>query len=1037
MNKQNPEKKTRLKLVHDFFSRHEYEHALSVLQKLCSEHPDFPIYRSKLEECKSKIQAITPANNVTTQRQQPSPSQILVSDINRTRTPQELYKLGLDMAAAGDTAAARKILAELYNENTNNDSLLVALARVDLVDERYSDAHHKAKTAIKFNKENRDAYRIAEQAAIELGEFEEANQYFLSQPPIVNPAEPRKRGKNPSLPPQFKIPPAIGAGNDYRHIKEKASIFTATGNLYTKTVSVIIPVYNRHKILANTLAALTHQTYPQSLIEVIVVDDGSDDMVMDVIKKYEHKLNLSYSRQADKGFRVAAARNMGIRQSKGEAIIFMDADILPLPNDIESYMRIMHVSDECVLIGHRRYVDVSSIDDNMIMSNINVAIELPSINPNNDVADKRDTAGISVDWRYADYEKSNYLISDLWPFTKGAGGNIAFSRELLTKAGYVDEDFTSWGCEDSEHSYRLYNAGGYFIPMMDIVSLHQEPLEASKPISLEDESFRKHGHKITKKLFSSKCPAPTVRQYLPGSTFEIPKVSIYIPTYNASKYITEAIQSCLDQNYGDLEVCICDDGSTDNTLQIIQEKFGTNPKVRWVSQENGGIGSATNTAINFCRGMYIGQLDADDRLKPNAVRACVELLDKKDIDAVYGDCDYIDSNGTYIRDGWCGGEYSRDWMATGMIATHFRMFRKRLWARTIGCNSKIKNAVDLDLWLKFFERGNIEHIHEIIYSYRWHGENTSILHRKQQEKNHVRVVVDSLKRHKIDKFWTVQSTNNKINPREFKIVAADTLAPIAPSDVVFLIPTCAKYAEKTDAVRKTWAAQLSGLGFRYLFLMGNPDLKESEVRGDTLFVQCKDDYESLLLKLVLGYQFLYRSMDFTHIYKIDDDCYPNLTMLVNELLPQLSDKQYIGGATHPKNAKMNNKWHFGKCSDSRFDKPYRFDVAPFEFAKGGYGYFLRKDTLPILLEQIDTIRTELDQYVYSFEDVRIAEFMYEHNIVAKKFSNYPVTLDTESNLKNYMIIYDIKSSSSFHNINKKHPLAYIVNKNEQEQSPCM
>ena len=72
------------------------------------------------------------------------------------------------------------------------------------------------------------------------------------------------------------------------------------------------------------------------------------------------------------------------------------------------------------------------------------------------------------------------------------------------------------------------------------------------------------------------------------------------------------------------------------------------------------------------------------------------------------------------------------------------------------------------------------------------------------------------------------------------------------------------------------------------------------------------------------------------VYKIDDDCYPNLEAIRDQVLPQLSEVLYAGGATHRKGVMMNNEWHFGKCSDPRFDKPYRFATAPFEFAKGVY-----------------------------------------------------------------------------------------------------
>jgi len=990
-----------LKYVHQLMSDKNFIKASEVLESLIQKNPKFLLYNSKLKECQIKLQqsGIKP---IKLQQSEVKPKNE-VSSIKKT--------------IGSNYEAKRKSLSEAYSKDKSKLSVLIELAKLDIMDQRHSDALHKAKVVIEKDSSYREAYQIAEQMAIQLGLHEDANNYFLSQPPIINPTEARKRGLNPAIPKQFKINPILGAGNDYRHILKKTSLFISSNQKYTKTVSIIIPVYNRFQVLANTLAALTYQTYPQNLIEIIVVDDGSSDQVLNVIKKYETKLNLNYIRQEDKGYRLAKARNLGIRCSTGSAIIIIDADILPSPQDVELYMQVMHTSDDVVLIGHRRYVDVSRINDNDILNDISNAMNLPSINPNNDVAaNDKDNTGIAIDWRFDAYKNSNYLINDLWPFTKASGGNIAFSRALIDKAGLVDEDFQAWGCEDGEHGYRLYNAGAYFIPMLNITSLHQEPLDEVETAKKTDteESFRAKGHKITQRLFSLKCPAPVVRKYLPNSVFEIPKVSIYIPAYNAESYIVEAIQSCLDQSFGDLEVCICNDGSTDSTLELLEKHFSKVPNVRWISQENGGIGKATNTAINLCRGLYIAQLDADDLLKKDAVCSCVAILDYKDVDAVYTDTDYIDGSGNYIRDAWCGGEFSREWMATGMIATHFRMFRKRIWSRTIGCNEQIKNAVDLDLWLKIYEKGNIEHVHKILYSYRWHGKNTSIIYRKDQETNHIKVVQDSIKRMKLDRFWNIKPTGNRLNPRELKVMPVLSNNPIKPNDIIFLIPSCEKYSDKMNSVRNTWAKELKSFGFRYFFLIGKPKLPFAEVIDDVLYTPCADDYESLLLKLVLGYEFIYQTLDFSYIYKIDDDCYPNLNKLVDTVLPQLAGKSFLGGATHPKGASMNNKWHFGKCSKDIFDKPYRFDVAPFEFTKGGYGYFLRRDILPFLCQEISTFREELTKGIYSYEDMRISEIFHKNDIFVNKISDYQVIEGSKFNSKidlDWMLIYDIQDGN--------------------------
>ncbi len=345
--------------------------------------------------------------------------------------------------------------------------------------------------------------------------------------------------------------------------------------------------------------------------------------------------------------------------------------------------------------------------------------------------------------------------------------------------------------------------------------------------------------------------------------------------------------------------------------------------------------------------MYIGQLDADDLLKPDAVHACVQMLDNINLDAVYTDFDIIDENGVYIRHGWCSGQASREWMATGMAATHFRMFRKRLWSRLTGCNEQIKNAVDFDLWLKISEVGEMAHIHHILYSYRWHGENTSIVHRKQQELNHIKVVTDSFVRRGLGKFWTIQPVDNPINPRELRVIPVAQPEAVTPTDVIFLIPTCAKDADKQAAVQQTWARQLGERGFKHWFLRGNPALSTPAIQDDTLYVACRDDDEYLLLKLLLGYQFLHRNLSFTHVYRIGDDCFPNLDQLVDEILPQLATKQYAGEALYP---------------------------------NSGQGYFLRKDVLPCLFSQVSQVIEDCGNHPCTVENVWITATLNRQGI---------------------------------------------------------
>ena len=89
------------------------------------------------------------------------------------------------------------------------------------------------------------------------------------------------------------------------------------------------------------------------------------------------------------------------------------------------------------------------------------------------------------------------------------------------------------------------------------------------------------------------------------------KVSVVIPSYNSSSYINKAIESVLNQTYGNLEVIVADDASTDDTCTVVQKII--DPRVKLIRRkENGGAAAARNSAIDAATGRYIAFLDSDD-----------------------------------------------------------------------------------------------------------------------------------------------------------------------------------------------------------------------------------------------------------------------------------------------------------------------------------------------------------------------------------------------------------------------------------------
>ena len=110
-------------------------------------------------------------------------------------------------------------------------------------------------------------------------------------------------------------------------------------------------------------------------------------------------------------------------------------------------------------------------------------------------------------------------------------------------------------------------------------------------------------------------------------------VSVIIPAYNCAKYIDEAVNSVLSQTYPYLEIIVVNDGSTDNTLQII-EKF--KDRITIINQAQSGVACARNTGIKSANGDYIAFIDADDYWFKEKIQLQVSYLEKHgDMSAVY------------------------------------------------------------------------------------------------------------------------------------------------------------------------------------------------------------------------------------------------------------------------------------------------------------------------------------------------------------------------------------------------------------------
>ena len=130
------------------------------------------------------------------------------------------------------------------------------------------------------------------------------------------------------------------------------------------------------------------------------------------------------------------------------------------------------------------------------------------------------------------------------------------------------------------------------------------------------------------KMVIAESDAAAVSEKLPVQNL----VSIVMPAYNAEKYIARSIDTALAQSFADMELIIVDDGSTDETRNVIQWYKERYPQIKFFCQPNGGQASARNTGIRQAVGKYIGFMDNDDMLRPDMIERLYGAVTKNDCD---------------------------------------------------------------------------------------------------------------------------------------------------------------------------------------------------------------------------------------------------------------------------------------------------------------------------------------------------------------------------------------------------------------------
>ena len=210
-----------------------------------------------------------------------------------------------------------------------------------------------------------------------------------------------------------------------------------------------------------------------------------------------------------------------------------------------------------------------------------------------------------------------------------------------------------------------------------------------------------------------------------------PLVSIIIPVYNGEDYICKAIDSAFAQTYENIEIIVVNDGSTDNTDEIVR-LYGD--KIRYFTKKNGGVSTALNLGIKNMRGEYFSWLSHDDVYHPEKVKKNVAAIsgakDRKRI--VYSDFHQIDKDGervnTVVIKDICPNadyEYWLTALAHGIIIGCALLIHKSQFKKYGLFDEKLLCAQDYHLFYKMFRNQKLIYINEPLFFSRLHDNQTT------------------------------------------------------------------------------------------------------------------------------------------------------------------------------------------------------------------------------------------------------------------------------------------------------------------------
>ncbi|MDP6112052.1 MAG: glycosyltransferase family 2 protein [Planctomycetota bacterium] len=236
-------------------------------------------------------------------------------------------------------------------------------------------------------------------------------------------------------------------------------------------------------------------------------------------------------------------------------------------------------------------------------------------------------------------------------------------------------------------------------------------------------------------------------------------ISIVTPTFNRSAYLGETIQSVLDQDYQNFEHIVVDDGSTDNTHEVVEEFSDT--RLRFVPKKHSGVSSTRNRGIEEAEGDFILWLDSDDVLLPDALSNHVSVINEfPKADVFYGHLIYCDASLNKLHIAKLPEWYGKTPALLELLPTTCPISNPATMVRAVcyewfgDYDESFLRAEDYEMWARLAKFTNFKLVDNLLAKYRVHESSLSNTNDEEIDTSfEARVVQNLVERHSLEELF--------------------------------------------------------------------------------------------------------------------------------------------------------------------------------------------------------------------------------------------------------------------------------------------